>query len=307
MTRDELIIELQTFHQRLELLESVDAKRQLEMDLLRKNKEDYRILLDESSDPIFMFYPDGTYRYVNWIFAEGLGKTPDEVIGYKIWDIFSKEGADERFAVVKWVFENGETKVIEVQVPRPDGIHHYITTAKPIINKKSEVTSVICISKEITERKRIEDELLILSTHDALTGLYNRRFFQTEIERIQDSRLFPVSIVIADLDGLKTINDEYGHKAGDATIIKAANLLKSIFRTEDIIARLGGDEFGIILTETGATEIFNIISRFHKEIEKKQALSISMGWATAPENASLVDLMHEADVQMYQAKIARKK
>jgi diguanylate cyclase (GGDEF)-like protein len=195
-----------------------------------------------------------------------------------------------------------------VRVPRADGDRYYITTAKPILNEKKEVSSVICISKEITERKRMEDELRYISSHDSLTGLYNRHFFQTEMERIQGGRLFPVSIVMADLDNLKVINDRHGHKTGDAMIIKAAELLKKSFRSEDIIARIGGDEFGVLLTETGVTEMSDIISRFYDEIEKQQdsLFSVSLGWATAQESSSLVDIMHQADVRMYQEKTARR-
>ena len=306
MSKDELLTELQTLRQRLDVLESAEAERQRAVEALRESEEKYRILLDESSDPIFMFYADGTYRYVNRAFADGVGQSLDAIIGNKIWDVFPKDEADKRFAVVKWVFENGKMRVIEVRVPREDGDRYYITTAKPILNEKNKVTSVICISKEITKRKRMEDELRFISTHDSLTGLYNRHFFQIEMERIQGSRLFPVSIVMADLDNLKVINDKYGHKTGDATIKKAADLLKKSFRTEDIIARIGGDEFGVLLTETGVTEMSEIISRFYIEIEKQQdsLFSLSLGWATAQESSSLVDIMHQADVRMYQEKTA---
>ena len=126
---------------------------------LRESKEKHRIILDESSDPIFTFNPDGQYRYVNQAFADGVGIKREKIIGKKIWDVFSKDEADKRFAAVKWVFENGEEKVIEVRVPFPDGDRWYITTVKPILNVMGQVITVICISKNITERKRAEEKI----------------------------------------------------------------------------------------------------------------------------------------------------
>lgn len=149
MTKTELIYEVEGLSRQLSELEKTEAE-------LRSREAEYRILLDESSDPIFAFYPDGQYRYVNWTFANGVGKKREEIIGKKIWDVFSKEEADKRFAIVRWVFEHGESKVIEVRVPRPDGDRYYITTAKPILNDQDQVISVICISKEITARRLAE-------------------------------------------------------------------------------------------------------------------------------------------------------
>jgi len=122
-------------------------------------EREYRLLLDESSDPIFAFYPDGRYRYVNQAFASGVGYDRNAIIGNKIWDIFSKDEADKRFALVKWVFENGQTRIIEVRVPRPDGDRFYVTTVKPIVDSDGAVVTVICISKDITEHKQGEKAL----------------------------------------------------------------------------------------------------------------------------------------------------
>jgi len=156
---------------------------------LRESEEQYRILLEESSDPIFTFYPDGQYRYVNKAFADGVGKKREEIIGRKIWDVFPKDEADKRYAAVKWVFENGETKVIEVRVPRPDGDRYYITTVKPILSDQGKVMSVICISKEITERKRTEEaereqRVLAEALRDTAVALNSTLEFDQVLDRI---------------------------------------------------------------------------------------------------------------------------
>ena len=138
MTKDELIAELAQ---------------------LRIVEDRYRTLLDNSSDAIFSFDKDGRYLYVNTEFSKNVcNESPDYVIGKKIWDIFSKEEADKRYAVVKWVFENGEPRNIEVRVPNPNGDTYHLTTVKPIFDVQNNVSTVICIAKEITERILVEKE-----------------------------------------------------------------------------------------------------------------------------------------------------
>jgi PAS domain S-box-containing protein len=125
---------------------------------LRESKEKYRILLEESPDPIFSFSPEGHYTYVNQSFARGVGKPVEDIIGKRIWDIFSKEEADKRFASLNQVFQTGEEKVIEVTVPRADHDCFYMTTITPIKDAAGNVVSAICSSKNITERKLAEQE-----------------------------------------------------------------------------------------------------------------------------------------------------
>lgn len=150
-------------------------KRGLEKEVaaLREREETYRQLLDDSSDPIFCFHPDGTYKYVNNAFAAGVGKPQEYIIGRTIWDVFEKDEADKRFMAVKWVCENRQTREIEVRVPTPQGDRFYLTTVKPAFGPDGAVLTVLCISKEITERKRIEGERekVIVELQNALSQI----------------------------------------------------------------------------------------------------------------------------------------
>jgi PAS domain S-box-containing protein len=140
-----------------------------ELENLRNSEKHYRIyriLMDESMDPTFSFYADGTYRYVNNAFAKGVGKTLGEIIGHKIWDVFEKDEADKRFAIVKKVFTEGKTEELEVRVPLPSGDTYYLTTVKPILNDAGAVETVICTSKNITKRKLAE--VALKKEHDKL-------------------------------------------------------------------------------------------------------------------------------------------
>jgi len=322
---------------RLEELEALNTGYLQQIHDLTKNGEKFRILLDESSDPIFMFDPEGQYLYVNSAFAEGVNRRLDEIIHKKIWDVFPKDEADKRFAVVKWVFENGETRIIEVRVPRTDGDRYYITTAKPVLNADGTVATVICISKEITERKRMEEELRraneqlsaqleqIESLHetlreqairDPLTGLYNLRFLTESIKReiAQASRENgSLSIVLMDIDHFKNFNDTYGHKAGDEVLSELGKMLNAQTRAADIACRYGGEEFMIIMPSAHPTEAFKRAEQWRKSFESTKisnlgkilSATLSAGVATFPDHGSTDDdIWRAADHALYMAKSA---
>ncbi len=293
-TRDELIAELDALHAML---------------------QEYRVLLDESSDPIFAFYPDGRYRYVNQAFASGVRRPRDEIIGRRIWDVFSKEEADKRFAVVQWVFENAESRVIEVRVPRPDGDRFYITTVKPILSSQREVVSVICISKEITERKVMEERLARMAQYDTLTDLPNRALFNDRLlhamaqARRDQGRLALMSI---DLDRFKPVNDSHGHHIGDLLLLAVAQRMQDCVRESDSVGRIGGDEFFILLPVIdSATDALTVAEKVRDalsqpfDLEGLHSISISssIGIALYPDHGDdALQLYKYADQAMYRAK-----
>jgi PAS domain S-box-containing protein len=124
---------------------------------LHVSMEKHRVLLDESSDPIFSFTPEGQYSYINRAFGVAFGLPHETIIGKKIWDLFPVEEADRRFTVVKQVFADGQTRVVEGRVPTPGGDRFVLTTVKAVKDVQGKVNSVICIAKDITERKNAED------------------------------------------------------------------------------------------------------------------------------------------------------
>jgi len=137
---------------------------------LRQKLAVLELVLGESTDPIFNILEDGTYRYVNRAFSTPFRLEPEEIIGRKIWDLFPKDEAEKRMNVVLRAFASGETIVFDVRVPTASGDTFYITSVKPIRDGQGQVSSVVCISKDITERKRIEREReqLILDLKAAL-------------------------------------------------------------------------------------------------------------------------------------------
>jgi diguanylate cyclase (GGDEF)-like protein len=169
------------------------------------------------------------------------------------------------------------------------------------------------MTEALREKRAAEEKILYLSMHDSLTGLYNRGYFEEEMTRIERGRCFPVSILMADLDGLKKINDTLGHAIGDSLIRDAANILRQAVRPSDVVARLGGDEYAMILPGTDDLSVAGVVERI-RGIESKfnrgfraYQVSFSIGVATSGQGAPLSGTLKIADERMYLEKFARKK
>lgn len=163
----------------------------------------------------------------------------------------------------------------------------------------------------IQDEDRKSRELFHTSTHDALTGLFNRAYFDSEMARLSRGRQTPISVVIADIDGLKACNDSRGHVAGDALIKATARTLTESFRAEDVLARIGGDEFGVLLPGVAAEQVEQTLGRLRQAVGKMEApgngfpLSVSFGSATATTPDGLAEAFKLADQRMYREKRAK--
>jgi two-component system, cell cycle response regulator len=164
----------------------------------------------------------------------------------------------------------------------------------------------------LSEKRQAEEKLRYVSNHDPLTDLYNRGYFADELERIERGRRFPVSIMVADLDGLKKVNDTLGHAAGDQLIRQAAKVFRLSVRGDDVVARMGGDEFALILPNTDIAASARVLERirdFEAELNRETddfQISISIGIATAEQGESLEETLKLADKRMYEEKFFRK-
>ena len=250
----------------------------------------------------------GRYVAVNEPFGKAFGQAPKDLAGKTDYDIHPPELA------AKYQKDSGEviasgtrTSFEETKVGPRESIQYLEKIETPIFNDQGAVIGTIGIAHDITARKEVEVTLRHDSTHDVLTGLHNRAFFDEELERLAHTGMFPISIVMADVNGLKAVNDTLGHAAGDDLIKLAALVIKRAFRTKDIVARIGGDEFAVILPETAASVAREVVSRImgSPEIAAGQ-VSIAFGVAATENEDQLADALDLSDQRMYRDKSDQK-
>jgi diguanylate cyclase (GGDEF)-like protein/PAS domain S-box-containing protein len=183
----------------------------------------------------------------------------------------------------------------------------------PELYSKKDIKFLEFVSSQVAtaiERKRIEERIKHLSFHDVLTGLYNRAYFEEELKRLNTPRYYPLSIISLDVNGLKVINDTFGHDQGDKLLQHLASLLTSISRKGDIIARVGGDEFAIILPSTSSQATLDFCERIRKVCLKDDIkpaylrVNLALGYIIQEgEYKDIKALLKEADQKMYQDKL----
>ena len=139
----------------------------------------------------------------------------------------------------------GEAVTEEVKRMTKDGLTLELEAVVIPIMKNSEFCGLYVIYSDITARKRSESKILYMSYHDQLTGLYNRRFLEEEMNRLDNQRNLPISIIMIDLNDLKLANDAFGHLKGDELLTHMAQSIKAVCRQDEIVARYGGDDFVI--------------------------------------------------------------
>jgi len=189
---------------------------------------------------------------------------------------------------------------------------HWQNYYSPILAKDRSVIGITCFVLNITALKRAQDKNLFLSYHDNLTGLYNRRYYEDSMLRIDTERNLPISIIIADINGLKIANDAFGHLIGDEMLRRAAESITGACRADDIVARWGGDEFIVLLPKTTAEQTKEIVARIRTISSTMTvnaiSIDISLGWSTKIDASEEIrGTIKNAEDYMYKNKINESK
>nr|WP_278278693.1 HD domain-containing phosphohydrolase [Alkalibaculum bacchi] len=263
-----------------------------------------------NSAPGMIYLYDSQYRLLRWNkkHEDITGYSSEELSKISLMDFY--KGDEENQKTIK----EGCTRAIEqgfgdaeAELQKKDGniVPMYFTASAFYLDGTQYFTG---LGIDITERKKKETEIFNLSYYDQLTGLYNRRFYEEELRRFDTERNLPLTIVMGDVNGLKLINDSFGHVVGDELLKKVAEVLRSGCRTGDIIARLGGDEFVILLPKTDAFGTEQIIKRINDLSLKEKVgsidISISFGYDTKNnEEEKIEDIFRNAEDHMYKKKL----
>ncbi|MDD2370400.1 MAG: PAS domain S-box protein [Firmicutes bacterium] len=283
---------------------------------LKKSEERYRLITENTVDVISVYnIGKNKFVYVSPSIEKLLGFTVEEFLNKKSKDILAKEYYEiidsvlpkhiERFREnpnredfhrmeIKEKCKNGDKIWVEV-------------TTRYEYNSIGEVEA-ISSTRNIEERKKAEAEMQRLSYRDQLTGLYNRRFYEEELQRLDTYRNLPIALIMADVNGLKLTNDAFGHLKGDELLIRIAGILKKETRNDEIISRIGGDEFVILMPKTDETGVKMLIERISEVVNKERVddivVSLSLGYAVKKSSSEKMEkVFRDAEDDMYRHKL----
>ena len=299
----------------IEALHDITERKRME-EAIRGSEEKYRSLINNVNIGVYRSTvgENGRFIQANPAIARIFGyDSVDEFMQLKVFDIY--QDPDDRKAFTETLARTGAVKGMELRYKRKDGSLFFASvTARANIDEKGTILWIDGVIEDITDRKRMEEEIKALAITDQLTGLYNRRGFitlseqQLKIAERTDIRLL---LLFADLDGMKWINDNLGHLKGDEALIGAAKILKKVFREADIVARVGGDEFAVLALGTSGEYPDLLKDRLQQQIDLHNHsqsgdyhLSLSIGIVESdPKSIVSIDvLMSRADERMYENK-----
>lgn len=281
---------------------------------LEASKMELKSIFDELPDVFYRTNMQGIITMISPSCFDINGYRQEEMLGTALADYY--ESPEDRQKIVQAITDGGGKAIrVEAGLRHKDGSTIWISTNAFVrLGADGQPVSVEGVARDISERKRMEDQLTALSRTDDLTGVYSRRYFMDkseEVIKVMRRYQHTASLLIADLDHFKKINDSHGHHIGDIALIAFIKACRQEIRESDILGRLGGEEFGLMLPETSMQNALALAERIRKataaiEIplgDQMIGISVSIGLVElGAEDLSLDSVMRRADLAMYQAK-----
>lgn len=282
-----------------------------------ENEKEILQLLEGSKDVIYHFEikPKQKFRYISPSIEKFLGEGVIKEAAERIHAAFERVHPDDYESLCKKL--NDELDYSKILIQRwkdNNGNYRWFEEHATPIYEHGKLIAVQGIMRNIDEKMKLQWDLEYRINHDALTGIYNREFFECIMEKYNNDVNTSVAIILCDLDELKHINDNYGHKKGDVFIKESAKILNHYFLKENgIVARIGGDEYAIILTDTSERQVDSHCKKFLNEISQyninsdELAIEMSIGYAfTEHSIGNMENLFVKADKSMYRDKNMKK-
>ena len=281
-------------------------KEEARSKLLLENQR-VMLLMNSAADIIFEINLRRQFINVLGRGIEKIGMKASNYIGKTVIEVFGDQGKNRDYHYMRaleghhsyyyWEYNvNGETLYFESSI-------------SPIFDEQKNIVGAVGISRDITEQQIKQQEIEHISTHDFLTGLYNRRYFGESLMRFDQSEFYPLGIMMMDLNGLKILNDAYGHTFGDQALVEVGYAINDCLLENEISTRIGGDEFAVILPNTTEERIYELKKKISEKISlisvENVSLSIAIGYALKINDSQDMDaILKEAEDYMYRLKLA---
>ncbi|UNC93429.1 sensor domain-containing diguanylate cyclase/phosphohydrolase [Candidatus Contubernalis alkaliaceticus] len=286
----------------------------------------FQFFSELSQDIIYRInFKTGKLDYINRAAETVLGYTPKELLHMNLDEINLLMPEEDKFNLTEMeknvtmlkplnLDQNAVSCSKEYRFMKKNGEYIWLQSSRVfLLDNMKKPIYMYSTDRDITKQKSYEKHLKYLNTRDVLTGLFNRNYFEEEMNRLQNPRFRPVSIIVSDVNCLKFINDTLGHDKGDQLLKNAAKAFRSTLRSSDMAARIGGDEFAVVLPETDRETAFEAVERINQYVKKYNAeypdLPLSMSFGTActyNKEKTLTKTFQEADDAMYRDKLGKR-
>lgn len=266
--------------------------------------------LDAASDPIFVTDKLGHIVFANTAFGEVSGYPVREIVGNTPALFKSGKQGDDFYAQMRATLESGsDFRATFVNKKRDGSLYHVAQSISPITDERGRITHYISVSKDISERVVMEKALRIAATQDALTGLYNRGHGEQLLDEAvrRSTSDHPISLIVCDIDHFKSVNDRFGHPAGDRVLKNVGRILRQSIRSSDEAIRWGGEEFLILLDGCPMQTATLLAERIRTRVldyldDEVGTVTVSLGLAMHMHGESGAQTFERADAALFDAK-----
>ena len=293
------------------------SERKQGEEALQVSEEKYRTIVDTANEGVWLLDPRAKTTYVNRRMTEMIGYAKEEMLDRSLFDFMDDEAREEAQRNLERR-QQGIKEDHDFRFRHKDGSDLWaIVSTSPWLDASGNYLGALGMLTDITERKRIEEQLAHQALHDPLTDLPNRALFMDRLDHAlarATRNKEPVEVLVMDLDNFKVVNDSLGHQAGDRLLVSVAERLRTCLRTNDTVARFSGDEFAILVEGTlGAGYPVRVAERIAQELQApfvvegqevfvNTTIGIALSGTSSIAGDSPEKLMRKADIAMYEAK-----